>query len=260
MHGEMAALRTGLRSLLACAVLSLAAAIGTPTLGAAPLSFSQAMTGQRVGERADLPVVGRYQTDEGGEFVLDRSAARPLLKFGDNPEIWVLQPAPGPRGDTIFRNDLGEEMLRATRMGGMTVFTETRPDGSAAAFDGASAPLRITPTLSFEALESRLFQDMVRTSRVTQHQIGFAAGKDPNPNASALMADTAMVVSQALIDMAGRSENKGIVTRIMDVMIVVGPRPAVSLSKGVLTVTITPSQGVAGRPSSRWIERAARGR
>ena len=260
MHGEMAALRTGLRSLLACAVLSLAAAIGTPTLGGAPLSFSQAMTGQRAGERADLPVVGRYQTDEGGEFVLDRSAARPLLKFGDNPEIWVLQPAPGPRGDTIFRNDLGEEMLRATRMGGMTVFTETRPDGSAAAFDGASAPLRITPTLSFEALESRLFQDMVRTSRVTQHQIGFAAGKDPNPNASALMADTAMVVSQALIDMAGRSENKGIVTRIMDVMIVVGPRPAVSLSKGVLTVTITPSQGVAGRPSSRWIERAARGR
>jgi len=260
MHGEMAALRTGLRSLLACAVLSLAAAIGTPTLGAAPLSFSQAMTGQRAGERADLPVVGRYQTDEGGEFVLDRSAARPLLKFGDNPEIWVLQPAPGPRGDTIFRNDLGEEMLRATRMGGMTVFTETRPDGSAAAFDGASAPLRITPTLSFEALESRLFQDMVRTSRVTQHQIGFAAGKDPNPNASALMADTAMVVSQALIDMAGRSENKGIVTRIMDVMIVVGPRPAVSLYKGVLTVTITPSQGVAGRPSSRWIERAARGR
>jgi len=99
---------------------------------------------------------------------------------------------------------------------------------------------------------------MIRTSRVTQHQIGFAAGKDPNPYASALMADTAMVVSQALIDMAGRPANKGIVTRIMDVMIVVGPHPAVTLAKGVLTVTITPSQGVAGRPSSRWIERATK--
>ena len=254
----MAALRTGLRALLACAVLSLGAAIGTPTLGAAPLSFSEAMTGQRAGERTETPVIGRYQTDEGGEFVLDRSARPPLLKFGDNPEIWVLQPAPGPRGDTIYRNDLGEEMLRATRMGGMTVFTETRPDGSAAAFDGASPPLRIPPAMSAEALESRLFQDMIHTSRVTQHQIGFAAGKDPNPGTSALMADTAMIVSQALIEMAGRPGNKGIVTRIMEVMIIVGPRPAVALERGVLTVTITPSAGLNGRPSSRWIERAAK--
>ena len=252
----MAAPRTALRSHLTCAVLLLGAAIGTPSLGAAPLSFSEAMTGQRAGERTDPPVIGRYQTDEGGVFVLDRSTPRPLLKFGDNPEIWALQPARGPRGDTIYRNDLGEEMLRATRMGGMTVFTETRPDGSAAALDGASSPLRMG-SLTSEALYSHLFQAMVRTSRAAQHQIEFAAGKDPDPATSALIADTAMVISQALIEMASRPINKGVVTRIMGVVIVAGPKPAVALQRGVLTVTIAPSDGFAGRPSSRWIERAA---
>lgn len=252
----MAAPRSALRTLLTCAVFSLGVAIGTPSLGAAPLSFSQAMTGQRSGERTEAPVIGRYQTDEGGVFVLDRSSPRPLLKFGDNPEIWVLQPARGPRGDTIYRNDLGEEMLRATRMGGMTVFTETRPDGSAAALDGASSPLKIA-SLSSEALYARLFQAMVRTSRAAQHQIGFAAGKDPDPTTSALIADTAMVVSQALIEMASRPALKGLVTRITDVSIVAGPKPAVTLQRGVLLVTIAPSEGIAGRPSSRWIEKAA---
>lgn len=256
MHGEMAAPRTGLRFLLTCAVLSLGAAIGSPSLGAAPLSFKEALTGQHIGERSNPPTIGRYETDEGGQFVLDRSTPRPLLKFEDNPEIWVLQPAPGPRGDVIYRNDLGEEMLRATRMGGMTVFTETRPDGSAAALDGGSSPLRL-PMLSQEALYSRLFQAMVRTSRATQHQIPFEAGKDVDPATMALMADTAIVASQALIDMAGRPANKGVVTRILDVTIVAGSRPAVALQRGVLMVTIAPTEGLAGRPSSRWIERAA---
>src|SRR5215469_708650 len=141
MHREMAAPRTAFA--LTCAVLLTSTATGSPSLGAAPLSLREALTGQHVGERADPPVIARYETDEGGQFILDRSTPRPLLKFEDNPEIWVLQSAPGPRGDTIYRNDLGEEMLRATHMGGMTVFTETRPDGSAAALDGASPPLRI---------------------------------------------------------------------------------------------------------------------
>src|SRR5689334_4325157 len=121
---------------LTCAVGLFAAALATyaPAAPAAPLSLREALMGERAASgKAGPPVTARYETDEGSNFVFDRSAARPLLKFEDNPEIWVLQPAPGPRGDTIYRNDLGEPMVRATRIGGMTVFTERRPDSSPAA-------------------------------------------------------------------------------------------------------------------------------
>ena len=77
--------------------------------------------------------VARYHIDAGGAFILDQSAPRPLLKFDDSPEVWVLTASRGPRGDMIYTSDLGRPLLRTTRMGGVTVFTQERPDGSAAA-------------------------------------------------------------------------------------------------------------------------------
>ena len=94
--------------------------------------------GGHLADKPTGPPAARYQTDEGAVFVLDRSTPRTLLKFENDPEIWVLDRANGPRGDVIYRNDLGEEMLRATRLGGVTVFTMRRPEGSPAAFDGAT--------------------------------------------------------------------------------------------------------------------------
>ena len=56
------------------------------------------------------PPVARYLAGPGLSFIFDRSVVAPeaLLKFDDNPEVWVLQPSPAPRGDTIWRNDVGE--------------------------------------------------------------------------------------------------------------------------------------------------------
>jgi hypothetical protein len=48
-----------------------------------------------------------------------------------------------------------------------------------------------------------------------------------------------------------------VLTRINDVLIAQGPRAAAQLQGKVLTITIVPSQGVFGRPSSRRIEHAA---
>ncbi|HUO11474.1 MAG TPA: DUF4908 domain-containing protein [Caulobacteraceae bacterium] len=230
----------------------------TPAVAlAGSMSFHSAVASRHVGERSDPPVISRWQTDEGGVFVLDLSSPKPLLRFEDSNEIWVLQPSPGPRGDVIYRNDLGEEMLRATRLGGMTVFTVSRPEGSAAALDGASAPLRIG-ALAPQAAWRRIYQATIRASRAASHQVAF----DPDPQAesanASLYADAAMVVSEALTDMSDRPANRGLLARIDDVQIVPGPRPNVTLSRaGVLTITVVPAQGApAGRPSSRRIEKA----
>jgi len=252
----MAAPQTALHVVLACAA-TLAAGLAAARPAAAGPAATHEVFGSRIADsRNSGPVIGRYQTDEGGTFVLDRSNPHPLLKFEDSPEVWGLQPTPGPRGDTIYRNDLGEPMVRATRIGGMTVFTETRPDGSAAALESASPPIRIA-ALSPQALFNRFYQASVRASRAAEHQVAFETAQDAEPATAAAIADAALVASEAITDMSSRPDTRRVLAHINDVMIAQGDHPAAALQGKRLTITIVPSQGVFGRPSSRRIERAA---
>ena len=259
MHEGMSAPLTAFRLVLTLPVGLAAAALATlaTPAPASPLTLREQLMSERgEGRRPAPPVIAHYQMDQGGGFILDRSTPQPLMKFEDSPEIFVLQPAPGPRGDTIYRDDLGEPMLRATRLGGMTVFTDRRPDGSAAALQGPSPPLRIPP-LSPAALFNRFYQASVRASRAAQHEVGFETREDAEPATAAMLADAAVVTGEALVDIAARPDGKTILGRVADVIIAQGSRPEVSLQKGVLTVTIVPAHGVAGRPSSHRIEKAA---
>jgi hypothetical protein len=251
----MAALLAALRGVIAYA-LGLAAAFAPLAVSAGSPTFREVLTGERADGRPIDPPVARYQTDEGAVFVLDRSSRHPLMKFIDDPEIWVLAPAPGPHGDVIYRNDLGEIMLRVTSMGGITVFTLHRPEGAAAALDGSSAPLHLLP-MSPTALFRAFYQASGRSSRAAGRQIGFETREDAEPATAAPLADAALVASEALVDMGGTPKGKAMLARITDVVIAQGKKPDAGFQKGVLTVTIVPAEGVFGRPSSRKIERAA---
>lgn len=77
------------------------------------------------------PPIARYVSEEGRVFILDRTQSVPMMKFEDSPEVWALAPNPAPRGDIIYKNDLGEPVLRITRLGGFTLFTDARPSGEA---------------------------------------------------------------------------------------------------------------------------------
>ena len=223
---------------------------------AAPLSFHEAFMGSRLADKPTGPPAARYQTDEGAVFVLDRSAPTTLLKFENDPEIWALDRANGPRGDVIYRNDLGEEMLRATRLGGVTVFTNRRPEGSPAALDGASQPLRIV-MVNPTQLATDFFQASVRASRFARHEIIFETGKDADAATAGELADAATIASEAIVDVASLPNGRLILARINDVVITQGGKPNAVLQKSRLVVTVVPKNGVAGRPSSRRIERAA---
>jgi hypothetical protein len=252
----MAAPLTAIRIVLTCAVAFLAAALSSSAYAAPVSLLREAFTGAHLARQPGLPVTGRYQMDDGGAFVFDRSTPKPLLKFDDDLEIWALQPAPGPRGDVIYRNDLGEPMLRATRLGGMTVFTEKRPDGSAAALEGASPPLRLA-ALNAAALYSHFYQASIRASRAARHQIAFETGQDAEPATAGPIADAASVATEALLDIAVRIDGRAVLSHINDVVVTQGGKANVVLVRGVLTVTIVPAEGFFGRPSSRRIERAA---
>jgi hypothetical protein len=221
-----------------------------PPAAAGPLeSLRQGLLGHHSTEGRDFgaPPVARYVTEDGDAFTLDRTQPKPLLKFDNSFEVWALKAQPAPRGDTIYKNDLGEPVLRATRLGGVTVFTDQRPGGSAAALEGPGAPLRLA-IMGPQALFERLYQATFRASHAARRTIPFDA--EATPASSALIADAAMVTSEAVVRISKRADGRKLLERISKVRLIEGRTASVQLVDGVLTVTVAPPQGLAGRPSS----------
>lgn len=198
-------------------------------------------------DRAPTLPIARYVSQEGDTFVLDRSQPRPLLKFDDSPEVWALRPQLAPRGDVLYLNDLGEPVLRATRLGGLTLFTEERPGGSAAALAGGGPPLRL-PQMGPQQLLERLAQASAKASHAARRLIPFDA--DASPASFSLMADAATIAAEAVARLARRPDAKIALGRFSKVRLVEGRKASADLQQGVMQITIAPSEGLAGRPSS----------
>lgn len=201
-------------------------------------------------DRSQTLPTARYVSQEGETFVFDRSQPRALLKFDDSPEVWALKPQMAPRGDVIYLNDLGETVLRATRLGGLTLFTDDRPGGTAAALAGGGPPIRL-PSMGPQQLLERLAQASARASRAARRLIPFDA--DASPGSFALMADAATVTAEAVVRLAGRDGGKAMLGKVSKVRLVEGHRPGAELQQGVMQITIAPADGLAGRPSSERI-------
>jgi hypothetical protein len=204
--------------------------------------------------RAPAPMVARYVSEAGDEFVLDRTTSRPLLRYDNSAEVWALQPQAGPRGDVIYKNDLGEPVLRATKLGGLTLFTDRRPEGAAVAVAGGSNPIRLSP-MGPNALLQKLAQASAKASRAAQRLIPI--GADATPASSALIADTAMVAADSMVRMSRHPNGKSVLARINKIFVAQGKRPNAAIEKGVLVITVRPDMGIAGRPSSERIAAAA---
>lgn len=253
MTGEPQASR---KRVLLALLAALAGGFATPAL--AQEGLREGLFGRNAGPGRQIqpPPVARYVSEDGRVFVLDRSQSRPLLKFEDSPEVWALQPMPAPRGDVIYKNDLGEPVLRATRLGGVTVFTDARPGGAAAALAGDGTPLRLPP-LGPQALLERLAQASLRASRAARRTILFEA--EATPASSALIADAATVTSVAVTRMARRKDSRVLLGQFSKVVLVEGKKPHAAIRDDILRITVAPAHGLAGRPSSDLIIRVAAG-
>jgi hypothetical protein len=212
---------------------------------------------------APPPPVARYVSDEGESFVLDRSSSQPLLKFEESQEVLVLSPSPAARGDIIYRDDVGDPVLRATRLGGLILFAHGRPGGAPVALAGQAASLRLQ-SLSASALLQRLGQASVRASRAARHLIVFDAqfgSQEMTPDSAAVFGDAAGLAAEAVVRLARRNDGMKVLARFGRVLFQPGRNCDASVSHGVMRVTLNPSQGLAGRPSSaRIMEAAVKGR
>ncbi len=219
---------------------------------AAPGWLRNALSARLHGPKS--PPVARYEIDAGGEFILDRSTPQPLIKFEDDPEVFALTVSRGPRGDLLYWNDLRQPLLRVTKFGGVTVFTSRRPEGSAASLAGQAPPLRLQ-SIGPVGLMQHLMVASTRSGRAAGRTILYEA-PDADPGDDALIADTAMVASEAMSGLAAHPGGRALVGRINHVYLAKGRTPGVAVRDSTLVISVSPAMGLAGRPSSMRIQQA----
>lgn len=239
----------------ALAVLTLLLAFQSPAWAQrrsnAQAEQSQSLRGAGPGARG-LPASGRYVAETGQGFILDLSGQRPLMRFERGGEVWALRPTPAPRGDTIYRNDAGDQILRVTPDGGMTLFTTRAPQGTPVSAAGP-APSLLPPTLT----AIQLWNFIVRQSERASQALGQLVVVDVEiqPGSEAVAADALSTVVDALSRMARSPNLREQAVRVRRVIVTDTPGVPTTFSRGALRIGINPNAGYAGRPSSARIVR-----
>jgi len=197
-----------------------------------------------------------YETADGGRvFVLDRTREPPLLQYRGSYEVIALLRVPAARGDMILRDDTGEDLVRVTALGGVTLYPREHRTGLPASRIGPVDPL---PMLSEQ---SRDF-----TSAIAALKSGVGGAMDvETPVAAAaagqmsvLLADAARVTAEALSAAATDPGGHAKVALVQRIVFIYGAGASARLSDGVLIVELSPSSGYAGRPSSMMVTDALR--
>lgn len=245
---------TGASAAIALAMVVLG--VASPAF-AGPNSWRDVLFGDthRDDRRTPAPPVARYVSGEGERFVLDRSSDTVLMKFEDSQEVFALQASQAPRGDVIYRNDLGEPVLRATKLGGLTLFYRARSGGTPAALDGAANSLRLQ-YLPPALLLQKLAQASLRASRAAQHLVEFDA-PDVIPGSQAVYADAAGVAAEAVVRMSKGQGGRAVLARLKRVVLINGRKGSAAMKGAEIRVVINAQEGLAGRPSSDSIILAA---
>ena len=198
------------------------------------------------------PPTGRYVSESGETFIFDRSGARPLFRFQSRNEVWALRPNAAPRGDIIYRNDGGAQVLRVTPDGGVTLYSARAPNGSPASMAGP-APALERPMLGPVALANLMYQ---RSSAISRALGRLVVVQLDGERDEALCVDALMVSTDAVLRMAGSPTTRVQLNGLQSVTITEGRAASVAYVNGDLRVTVHPNQGITGRPSSTRIIQA----
>jgi len=225
-----------------------------------------AQTGNRIGdallgsrgaaERQAVPVVARYVAGSNASFTLDKSSPQTiLLRFDNSPEVWVLRGRPAPMGDVVYVNDLGVTVLRATRLGGLILYTSVKPEGLPASLSGAAQPIQPFAKIDMQGARQRIAEANKRMAFAAQRptERGFGLDIPPVKGAAniAIIVDTVSLVADAFERTAKRAGGLDLLNKVDGVQVVMAEgASSVVLKDGVLRVSVQPQEGVAGRPSS----------
>jgi hypothetical protein len=196
--------------------------------------------------------VARYAAGD-LEFILDRSGVQPLIQFRGSTEIVALTRSVGPRNDEIFKNDIGEQVLRMSGLGGGTIYTPDRPQGVPVSFvQVVVTPIRLPVVAGGVELGVRAQQASRSISNALQRAV-IVDIAEYRPEAWSLIADAMNLAVKAIEINKDRLRTDPRLSHIERVLIVVGDRPGIVINYDTIQITVVPMKGPAGRPSSALI-------
>ncbi|WP_273146248.1 DUF4908 domain-containing protein [Oceanicaulis alexandrii] len=221
-------------------------ALGTAEGVAQPNPFRR-MLGQEV--QAVERSLWFERADGRGGFIFDRSARMPLIQADSDDEVLAVHQARAAGGGEVWLTDTGRVMLRQSNLGGWTYFPSDRPDGVIVEPVGQARGFEVQP-MEDSALE-RAATDMAQALAELSRNEVRAELTALDPEGNAYMADAMRMVRRGA-DLAPRRS----VRDLQVVRLGVGERPRVSYDGQVLDISITPSMGYGGRPSSALIRQS----
>ena len=127
------------------------------------------------------------------------------------------------------------------------------------ALAGQASGLRLQ-AISASALLQKLGQASIRASRAARHLVVFDAqlgAQELTPDAAAVFGDAASVAAEAVVRIARPADGGALLRRFGRILFHPGNRSGAKVAAGVMDLTVSPGQGLAGRPSSARIMAAA---
>ncbi|MBN8551989.1 MAG: DUF4908 domain-containing protein [Caulobacterales bacterium] len=227
-------------------------ALLTPAMAQERQSLRDRILGR--GSRREEVSVARFTSQGGPNFILDESGARPMMRFEGSDEIWVLRPSAGLRGDIYYRNDVGEMVLRMTRLGGITLYTASSPGGLPCAVAGAANRLSL-PNHDIQLLLRHFMRESVRAGQAAGTDFEITA-RAVDPSASDVFGDAATLAVDGIVRMGQSRSGRERLSGLRSIIIASGSGPDARRNGETLMLTVAPRLGAAGRPSSARIMRA----
>lgn len=189
------------------------------------------------------------RADGRGGFIFDRSAPMPLIRADDDAEILAVHQVRAAGGGEVWITDTGRMLLRQSNLGGWTYFPTDRPDGVIVEPVGQAQPLTAEP-MDGDTLEREASEMAHALAQISRKEV-LAELTALDDQGNAYMADAMRMVRRGA-DLAPRRS----VRDLEVVRLGVGEAPQVSYDGQVLDVSITPSLGYGGRPSSALVRRS----
>ena len=177
---------------------------------------------------------------------------------GPSPEIYILVPTRGPRGDIIYKNAQGDALLRIASYGGATVFWPGEARGLAASKSFGDDQSLVLPYADYTTALRRAQKATAILSAVTGAPIIFDIGAAPMDDSAdaSVLADAVTVTAKAVSGVADDPTGARIIaSRIKRAAFITDSAASVALNQTTLEIRYAPLSDIKGRPSSADIVR-----
>ena len=237
-------------------------------LAAAPAALAQpdggpgtppGMASRLAADRVSAVKPGLYTAGDHDSFTLQPYGAnRYLLRFSDNPEIFVLGMERGSLGAKVLKYDTGATALRVSVWGGMTLYTHDAPQGLPTNFQNdvpQPLPLAVTAnelTTAFGDESSHLVYVQNIALKFSADSSVLSADAETRGRAFDAMITAATGIERYIADQPAGRQILG--RRINNVKLAEGGKPTVAISGQTLLVSFVPGEGHEGHESSLAIQ------